>query len=106
MPEVYRGKIIGFRGSWLSGLATLIVEDFDRGEIAIPCDNGATVRALEDAFGNVIAEGHTVNNEAIQGKEIYYSMDDMGLVLGGFTPVEDATPQIVEAYKNTIEGGE
>lgn len=81
--EMQRGTITGFRGSWGSGLGYLLIDD-----VAVPCDNAPTVRALDACFGDVIAEGHTVNQEAIIGKEIYYSMDDMGLVLGGFTPVD------------------
>ena len=32
-----------------------------------------------------------------QGFEVYYSVDDLGL-LDGFTPVDEATPEIEEAY--------
>jgi hypothetical protein len=79
--DMERGTIEGFRGSWMSGLGYLIINGH-----GVPCDNGATVRALESAFGGVIAEGHTVNREAIEGKEVFYSTDFMG-VLEGFTPV-------------------
>jgi len=96
--RVGHGVINGFRGSWMSGLGQLVIDG-----IAIPCDNAPTVRALEAAFGGVIAPGHTVSQEAIQGKEVYYSMDDMGLVLESFTPVdspeleEDVGEEILEA---------
>ena len=79
-----RGTITGFSGHWLSGIGYLLVDG-----VAVPCENAPTVRALEGAFGDVIAEGHTVSQETIVGKEIYYSMDDMGLVLDGFTPVDE-----------------
>ena len=78
-----RGTITGFQGSWGSGLGYLVIDG-----IPIACENASTVRALEAAFGDVIAPGHTVDQEAIKGKEIYWSMDDMGLILAGFTPVE------------------
>ncbi|MBM4463830.1 MAG: hypothetical protein FJ012_11005 [Chloroflexi bacterium] len=78
--KIQRGVINGFRGSWSSGLGYLIVDG-----IPIPCDNAPTVRALDVCFGDVIAEGHTVNQAAIIGKEVYWSMD--GFVLRGFTPV-------------------
>jgi hypothetical protein len=56
----------------------------------IPCENGATVRALRDAFGDcVIGPGHTVSTSAFVGKDIVYVWDDMGLMLGGFQPTED-----------------
>ena len=79
--DMERGVINGFRGSWQSGLGYLIINGH-----GVPCENGATVRALEACFGNVIAEGHTVNDEALQSKEVFYSTDFMG-VLEGFTPV-------------------
>ena len=82
--EVRRGTITGFRGSWMSGIGYLLVDG-----VGVACENAPTVRALDACFGDVIAEGHTVSQEAIIGKEIYYSMDDMGLVLGGFTPVDE-----------------
>jgi hypothetical protein len=80
--QMQRGTITGFRGSWLSGIAYLEIDG-----VGVPCENAPTVRALEGAFGDVIAEGHTVSQEAIVGKEIYYSMD--GFVLCAFTPVDD-----------------
>ena len=79
-----QGKIIGFQGSWGSGLGYLVLE----GGIAIPCDNGATVRALDACFGGVITDTHTVNNDAIRGKEIVYETDWLGL-LEWFAPRED-----------------
>ena len=81
-----RGVIGGFRGSWGSGLGYLIIDG-----VGVPCENAPTVRALEGAFGDVIAEGHTVSQKGIVGKEIYYSMD--GFVLCGFTPVDDPEMQ-------------
>jgi len=52
MPvEIRKGKLIQFHGSWGSGLGTLEIEDSEIGEHEhIPCDNGATIRALEAAF--------------------------------------------------------
>jgi hypothetical protein len=79
-----KGVITGFSGSWMSGLGYLLVDG-----VPVPCENAPTVRALDACFGDVIAEGCTVNQEAIIGRQIYYSMDDMRLVLGGFTPVDE-----------------
>ena len=98
---IYKGKIMAFHGTWMSGLATLAIEDYDRGLIEVPCDNAQTVRALDYAFGDVIGNAHTVNGDAIQGREIYYFMDEMGLVLGGFIPAEQATEEIIKAYERT-----
>ena len=93
--RIYRGIIEGFRGSWGSGLGTLIVSGR-----AVPCENGQTVRALEACFGNAIGEGHSVNNgedSGFIGQDIIYSYDDMGLVLGGFTPTDDFIDRHVDA---------
>lgn len=101
--EVYKGKIVGFKGSWGSGIGYLMIEDSDLGTLlAVPCDNGATVRALECAFGNVIGDGHTVKEDGgYVGKEIFWGYDEFGLVMAGFTPVEMASEELVKAYINT-----
>ena len=91
--EIRKGKLIQFRGSWGSGLAILEIEDSETSaHELVPCDNGATVRALESAFGDVITEGHTANGDGYKGREVYWSLDEFGLVLEGFTPVADAPP--------------
>lgn len=84
------GKIIDFQGSWMSGLATLVVENEETGQTeSIFCDNSPTVRALAAAFGGVIGPGHTANVKAIRGKRINYSTDNLGLgILEGFDIVE------------------
>jgi len=93
--EIRKGRLIQFRGSWGSGLGTLEIEDSETGEREhVPCDNGATVRALEAAFGNVITDGHTANGGGYKGREVYWSLDELGLVLEGFTPVEDGSPAL------------
>ena len=98
--EIRKGRLIQFRGSWGSGLGTLEIEDSETGEREpVPCDNGATVRALEAAFGDVITDGHTANGDGYRGQEVYWSYDELGLVLGGFTPIDDAPPELAEHYK-------
>lgn len=82
--EGHRGTIAGFRGTWGSGIAQLDLEDGR----SIPCENAPTVRALAAAFPDVIGPGHTVNVEALKGIEIEYWYDDLGLMLGGFRPVD------------------
>ena len=93
--EIRKGRLIQFGGSWGSGLGTLEIEDSETGECKpVPCDNGATVRALEAAFGNVITPAHTANGNGYKGREVYWSYDELGLVLAGFTPVEDGLPEL------------
>ena len=84
-----KGTILGFSGSWGSGIATLSVKTESGEHVNIPCDNGPTVRALAAMFNDVIAPGHSVNVYAIKGKKIKYEMDDMGLVLGWIAPDEE-----------------
>lgn len=57
--KTYTGTIKRFIGSWESGLGYLIIETKNGDQKQVPCENGPTVRALEDAFGNVITAGHT-----------------------------------------------
>ena len=91
--EIRKGRLIQFQGSWQSGLGSLEIEDSETGAHEfVPCDNGATVRALESAFGDVITDGHTANGNGYKGQEVYWSLDELGLVLEGFTPVKDAPP--------------
>ncbi len=91
--EIRKGRLIQFRGSWGSGLGSLEIEDSETGiHELVPCDNGATVRALEAAFGDINTEGHTANGDGYKGQEVYWSYDEFGLVLEGFTPVADAPP--------------
>jgi len=84
-----RGIIKQFRGSWGSGIGYLHIEDSETGIIeSVPCENAPTVRALEAAFGNVITPGHSANGTSYKDKEIYWDYDELGLVLGGFSPVK------------------
>ena len=97
--EIREGRLIQFHGSWGSGLGILEIEDSETGEHEhVPCNNGATVRALEAAFGSVITPGHTANGNGYKGKEVYWSYDKFGLVLEAFTPVKDAPPELVACY--------
>lgn len=91
MSTTYQGTITGFRGSWGSGIGYLIID----GE-PIMCENAPTVRALDGCFGDVIGRDHSVDDSAIKGQEIVYSVDDLGM-LAGFTPVSEWTgPEIPE----------
>ncbi len=100
--DIEKGIILEFRGSWNSGLGALIIQDSISEEIkTVHCENGATVRALEGCFGNVIAEGHSVEQGEDAGyynQEIFYTCDDMG-IFEGFTPVEEASEELMEAYE-------
>ncbi len=103
--EIRKGTIQRFEGSWNSGLGFLVIQDSETGNIeSIPADNGPTVRALEGAFGNVIGEAHCVDGEGGHvNKEVYWSYDDLGLTLIGFTPADEAPAKVVELYESTLE---
>lgn len=100
MPITKKGTIEAFHGSWMSGLAELVIDG-----MPIMCDNGPTGRALCGAF-DAAGAGHTINNDAIAGKEVVYSVDDMGMLLG-FTPVEEwEGPEIPEeGIEEEYQGG-
>lgn len=83
-----KGTIVGFRGSWSSGIAQLVVEDDHGKQQSIPCENTATVRALNACYGNVINSGRTANPRSFIGKKIFYEYGEWGL-LGRFIPVCD-----------------
>jgi len=88
MPTTYKGTLIGFGGSWGSGIGHLLFSD----QPAVMCENAATVRALENAYGDVIDAGHKATIKS--PREIVYSVDDFGLLLG-FTPADEWTgPEI------------
>jgi len=77
---IHHDRISEFRGSWGSGIASVIMES---GTI-VHVENSPFVRAAEDAFGGVITEGHCVDNDALSGKEIYWYRDSMGMMMAGF----------------------
>jgi len=77
------GIIDAFVGNWGSGLGYLVIDGQP-----VPCDNAATVRALDACFGGAIAPGHWVDQESIVGQEIWYSVSPWG-VLEAFCPAED-----------------
>lgn len=106
--KILKGTIVQLIGHFMSGLATLVVDQEiepggPRVRSSVFCDNAPTVRTLDRAFGGFIGEGHTFLNEVIEGKEIYYTVDGFG-ILEGFTPVEEAPPEMVRIYEQ--QGGE
>lgn len=104
MAPIRKGTIVRMQGSWGSGLGELIIDEIIKGEekrVSIDCENASTVRALDGCFGDVISSGHSFDNAAIEGKEIFFSADDFG-ILEGFTPVNDAPPEMVRIYEGAI----
>lgn len=83
-----KGTIIGFQGSLFSGIASLIIKDEKAKVKEIPCENTATVRALDACYGGVIGPGRTAHQRPFVGKKIFYQYGDLGL-LDRFVPVCD-----------------
>ena len=100
--EIRKGTIKRFSGSWMSGLGSLMIEDSETGACEmVPCENAQTVRALEGCFGDVVIEGHCVDSQGGHiDQEVYWSYDEIGLVLGGFTPIAEASFELEEMYEN------
>lgn len=71
-----------------SGLAHLNIVLDDKTMVSIPCENTTIVRALDDAFGDVIRPDHSVNPDGNHiGHEVIVQIGDDG-VLNGFMSVE------------------
>jgi len=83
--KFYRDIISGLSGHPMSGLWTLAF----KGERVAHIGSGHGVRALARAFG--ASEGSGDLREKIDGQEIVWHHDDMGLVIGGFTPINEWT---------------
>jgi len=97
--EVYKGELLEFQGSYMSGLGQLLIMDEEEGMRVIFCENAITVSALENAFGNVIGEAHNVKrNAGFVGKKVFYSVDGFN-ILTGFTPVKEASKELKKLYR-------
>ena len=100
--DVRLGKLKEFRGNWMCGLGVLLIEDGEGGGVeSIPCDNTPTVRALEGCFGNVIGDDHVVKPDEEAGfydREVYWSLDEVGVVFEAFTPVEEASEELLTLF--------
>jgi hypothetical protein len=99
--DLFKGHIRGLICSSGSGCAELIIQD-ENGEIQnILCENSTTVSSLEEAFGNVITENLTINEEGGHlNKEIYYSVNNYG-ILEWFIPTEFAPIELHEEYEES-----
>jgi hypothetical protein len=75
------GVITGFSSSYSSGIATIYIN-----KEPVLCENTPTVRALDDCFGDVISSDHSVDVEAIIGREICYEVDSLN-ILEWFAPI-------------------
>ncbi len=83
--ELRRGVIVDFRGSWGSGLAGLVIEEEDK-QVTVYADSGPLGRALQSLYG-AACPGNTIDVSKIEGKEILFSTDDLGLLVG-FAPAD------------------
>ena len=98
--EVTRNIIARFSGSWLSGIATLHFQDGSM----VHGDSGPLGRALDAAF-DCIAPGHCIDSDPLNGQDIVYTTDFVGII-EGFTPYDtwlDSGPEIEIGQTITIE---
>ena len=82
MPETKRGTIAAISGHPMSGLWQLHFED----GFSCHIESGYGMRNLARCFG--ATEGTGDIQEKIEGQEVIYSIDDLGILIG-FTPLED-----------------
>lgn len=95
---IQKGILKQFGGSFGSGLGSLSIEV--DGEIKqFPCDNGTTVRSLQNAFGDVITEGHTADGEGYKNQEVYFLISSWG-ILDGFVPVDEASEELINEFED------
>jgi len=94
--NICKGTIAGISGHPMSGLWNLHFED---GSFVF-IESGFGVRQLSNCFGAREGSGDLLSK--IKGKTIYYSKDAFN-VFGGFTPEEEATPELIELHKK--QGG-
>jgi hypothetical protein len=100
--KIEKGTILNFRGSWGSGIGYLVIQkEGEREEISVPCENGATVRALSN-YVDCITTGHGVDVDKIKGMEIFYAMEGWG-TMAGLVPTEHATPEMWDLYESGYE---
>ena len=92
--RILKGTIAGISGDALSKLWTLHFEDGSSALIG----SGSAVRHLAACYGATEGTGDLV--EKIKGKEIFYSVDDNG-VMERFSPVEEASDELLEEYKQS-----
>jgi tRNA uridine 5-carbamoylmethylation protein Kti12 len=74
IPEEYTGVIKEILHTPGSGGISIVLED---GQV-LRGDNGSTVRALDDIFGDVITDGHCFDPSGVIGKEIRYGLETWG----------------------------
>ena len=98
--EIIRGKIAVLWGLPGSGLARLNLVLEDKNMVSLPCENAPTVSALDDAFGNVIGQDHSINPDGGHiDQEIIAQIGDDG-IMEGFMPVEMVINDLVNGTWN------
>ena len=93
--RILRGIITGISGDPSARLWTLHFED---GSAAL-IGSGSGVRQLAACYGATEGTGDLI--EKIKRKEIFYSVNEMG-VMEGFSPVEEASEELLAEYKKSL----
>src|SRR3989304_9217938 len=71
-PKRSVGTIKDFKATFGSGIATLILDVDGYGLQAISCENGPTVRILDDMFPGFITPGHTVDPQVVKDQRVAF----------------------------------
>jgi hypothetical protein len=105
--NIFKGKIVSFKGSQNSGIGYLNIKDSATGLVfSIPCEKTPTIRALENCFGNFISSDRKANKVGGHTfQEIFWFYDQDGGILKGFVPVDQAPNEIADLYNIEREGG-
>ena len=99
--KIYKSEIVDLWGSWGSGVCKVTLKDVGTDIVRdVPAENPTFIRALASAYGG-ISPGHSFDVDSVRGKVIYWGYDDMGLLMAGFVPEDEATDQIIAIYDNS-----
>lgn len=99
---IRKARIIGLFRERGSVLAMLALDDDLRGKVLIPCEGNPISRALDEAFGPGFINGVSTDNSVIQGEEIYYRLDSIG-ILEEFTIADRAPVEMIEEYEAAVK---
>ena len=99
MEKIEKGKIVSFATVKKSGLSTLILEDPKGNKVVVPCEHPATARAFDACYGGVLRKDGTADQTNLIGKVLYWSFEETGLVLGAFTPEDEAGDVLLREYE-------
>jgi hypothetical protein len=95
--RLLKGKILAFEGDPYLNVSFLAIKH-DDGTVDITVGQfSEIVSKLISAYPDILGMDFKIDLRAVKDREIYYTAGDFG-VLFGFTPIEQADPQLSVAY--------